>query len=60
MSLEHRLLGRGHWDACGAFQSKVLPSLSNQKWLVEDPKEPVSLKYNWIWVLYADWAVLSR
>ena len=31
-------LARGRWHVCGAFQIDVLPSLSNQKWLVEDPK----------------------
>lgn len=57
----HCLLARGHWDVCGAFQIKILPSVSNRKWLIEDPKKQVPLKYNWISALYADWiAVPSR
>lgn len=51
---EHCLPARGHWDVCGAFQIQILPSVSNQKRLIEDPKKLVTLKYTWISALYAD------
>lgn len=61
MLSEQCLLAHGQWDVCGVFQIKILPSVWNQKRLIEDPKQLVPLKYNWISALCADWiAVLSR
>lgn len=44
----------GRCDVCVAFQIKVLPLVSNQKWLTEGPEKLVTSKYNWISALYAD------
>lgn len=58
-----RALSASSWalGCLWCFQIQILPSVSNQKWLIEDPKKLVTLKYTWISALCADWiAVLSR